>query len=191
MVIWFLSHDLSPKIALIGLKDTDAAYGKPIVYYQGQQLCEQWEAPETMFYIEDETNVITDFPFHKHGILCCETKILQEIQPILGHEIEVLPIHVEGYEYSLLNVVNVLDALDKPKCGFEHFRSGDVKKIFRYAFKEEVLKGTYIFKTPELTVTDIYCTDAFRDLVLSRGWTGLKFTQVYPVDERPEHDRTV
>lgn len=59
-----------------------------------------------------------------------------------------------------------------------------------YFYSSNMLKDTYIFKTPELTSTDIYCTDVFRDLVVQHGWTGLEITQLTPIDERSEVYKT-
>src|SRR5687768_7164864 len=116
MNIWSVSHDMSPPIAMIGHKDMAGSYGAPIVYYDGQRLAGQWKVPETMFYVDASRSVITDFPFHAHGILCCRTSIVPALLELLARETEVLPLHVEGASFSLLNVINVVDALDKEHC---------------------------------------------------------------------------
>lgn len=190
MKIWALQHNIDPPYMSIGIKDKEAAFASPLFYFEGQHLSDSWKILDMEVHGGAGRDLLPDFPFHDHGILCCKSALLEILLPLIENEIEVLRLPMENHDYSLLNVVNVMDVLDKPKCHFELFKSGDVKRIYKYAFREELLKDTYIFKTPELTVTDIYCTDAFRDLVMQHNWTGLKLTQLTPDDERLEYYRT-
>jgi len=114
------------------------------------------------------------------GALMCDNYALEKLMSYIEKDVEILPMCVESRELNVLNVIRIIDCLDKGGSDILYFsNSEDVMDIKKYAFFTEVIGKHCIFKIPQLVRTDIFATDTFRDKVLEHQLTGLKFDLVY------------
>lgn len=52
-------------------------------------------------------------------------------------------------------------------------------RVLKYAFFGDKLGGATIFKIPQFPRSEVYVTDAFRNLVIDNGLLGFKFVDVW------------
>ena len=98
------------------------------------------------------------------------------LSPILGSSVECLPLNYPSRDYFLINVMEQLDCLDEKRSDLSrNDASGYVNNIYEYAFREKVIAGKHIFKTPRKSAAKLYVDEGFRRTVESNGLKGLKF----------------
>lgn len=173
MQIWEIAHQLDRRLAMAAHKNFD--YNAPHIFFQGERLLPSWQVPEAEMNPAQPGARVVDFPFFEHGALLCSKAAWGVLEPYLRTEVELLPVNVEGYDYVLLNPIRVIDCLNKQQSRMRYYKDGSVTHIDHYVFDETKLKGTYLFKTPELTRIYIYATEALREIVEQHQFTGLEF----------------
>ncbi len=81
--------------------------------------------------------------------------------------------------YSLLNVANLVDALDTEQSEIDYFPNLDqISRIKRYVFFPDLVRDQWIFKIPQLP-RPTFVTDRFVDLVNQNHLTGFDFVEVW------------
>ncbi len=97
---------------------------------------------------------------------------------------ELLPLDSKIGEYYFYNVTTVVDALDlaKSKCDFWCDPPTTAVEIDYFAFHEERLFGTSIFRIVELPIYTIV-TKAFVNRVHDGGLHGFQFDKIWPFPE--------
>lgn len=87
-------------------------------------------------------------------------------------DFELLPLSLDGREYYLCNVVNIVDCLDKGKSMFNEF--GGVSKA---VFDASKLPAGKFFKIPEDNCTSIFCTKIVKDVFEKNALSGVEFDE--------------
>lgn len=120
---------------------------------------------------------LRDFIYLKPGVVVCNLKARDLLRSNLGGDVEFVEIKSNvGGPYFLLNVLRVVDALDKTRSSIKRFPDSErVKEISKYAFQEKTLLGLSLFKLPENPSQDIYATTKFLEYFREVGLTGLDF----------------
>ena len=107
-------------------------------------------------------------------------KVIEAVKDLTEGQVEYLPLLCINYEYYLINVVNLVSAIDYSKAKVEYFpNSNRVMMIEKFAFLEEKLKGNHIFTLVEHRGIDIYVSDEFRQRVIDSGATGARFDLIW------------
>ncbi|EFM09650.1 hypothetical protein PaecuDRAFT_3699 [Paenibacillus curdlanolyticus YK9] len=122
-----------------------------------------------------------DFPAILPGVLIFSKKARTIVEPLVGEHVEFLAVdHSEmpDFEINMVNVTNVIDALDYEHTEFRYYSTGEMADYEKPAFQFDKIKNSPIFRVPERTVR-IYVTDEFRDLVLKHKLKGLDFEEVW------------
>jgi hypothetical protein len=158
-------------------------------FYQPLDFCPEWPDFEGQIIGENwscyrakskKNKPVANFMDLDPGVLVCDNFAIIKIGDFLSNEVELLPIDVEGIDYKLINIINIVDCLDEDKSEIKYFKnSRDVNKIIRHVFDTDLLINVKLFKIPQRKRTDIFATDAFRDKILQSGLTGLEFRLVY------------
>lgn len=115
--------------------------------------------------------------------------VATELVYILEDAGELLPIYVDDELWYCLNITKSIDAVDE---NMTEFRINDGKsKLFpvKYAFHEDKLPDSTLFKVSTDNFTNIFCVDRrdTDDQVMNNlfcaiahyGYTGIKFEEVY------------
>ncbi len=173
MKIWEVKHQTSIDVALIAYKHFEDI--DPTVFFQGKKLANSWRVPVARLNPAQPRARVVDFPFFEYGALLCSISAWTILKPFLESEVEILPVDVEHHHYQLLNPIQVINCLDKEQSFMTYSKTGRVTDIQHYVFNQEKLTGIYLFKTPELTRTNIYATEAFREKIADNKITGLEF----------------
>lgn len=176
MKIWLVKHRINKEIATVDYKHF--RYNDPHVFFEGKRLASTWKVPAAHLNPLQPGAQVVDFPFFAYGALLCSQAAWKVLEPHLAAEVELLPVDVEGFDYQLLNPLCVIDCLDKEQGQFTRYKTGRVIEIKHYVFDEDKLNGVYLFKTPEFTRTQLYATDAFRDILEGNNFEGLEFREL-------------
>lgn len=106
-------------------------------------------------------------------------RALDALLPHIGLAVQVVPLVFDEGEYSLLNIVNVIDALDLEKSEKTFYRAdGTLKDVVRHVFRPDVVHDQFIFKIPQAP-RRAFVTDRFVEVVQSAGLTGFQFEELW------------
>ncbi len=118
-----------------------------------------------------------DFPcLNNYGkIPLCSTRAWSALKGILQEYVEPLPLRGEdGSELLLLNVMVTIDAIDLQRSEFSvNAATGRVDRIYKCVFKEQLVSGKPIFKTPLRNGAELFVSEEFRIAVESHRLDGL------------------
>ncbi|TIV65603.1 MAG: hypothetical protein E5V86_11465, partial [Mesorhizobium sp.] len=89
---------------------------------------------------------------------------------------------LRGEEVWLLNVTNVIDALDEARSQIVRFDGGDILAIERYAFDAEKIGTAELFKLP-MRASPVFVNDVFVERVRKAGLRNVSFEPVWTSDE--------
>jgi hypothetical protein len=103
--------------------------------------------------------------------------------------VQAVPVDIEGVDeaYEILNVLDIVDCVDEARSGFSMFprwteEDGQPDKVGDYRI--DVLRidpkratGHELFRTKGWLV-GLVCSECIRDLLISHGVTGIRFTLV-------------
>jgi hypothetical protein len=99
-------------------------------------------------------------------------RAVNALLPLIEDNVEVLPLACEEDKLYIINVIDVVDCLDKERSKLKRFSSGGVMRVEHYVFIKEAIRGKHMFKIPELHVA-VYVSDAFKSAVEENCLEGL------------------
>lgn len=107
------------------------------------------------------------------------------LRPLIGYCCEALPIiHPSGRPFSIIHVMETIDALDEERSELRRSQiDGRVNRVFKYAFRDNLLAGKHIFKLPLESGGELLIDDEFRQAVEKNGLQGLVFNPLPLADE--------
>jgi hypothetical protein len=114
-------------------------------------------------------------------------KAVEFLMPLIGNNVQLLPLKHPTFEYFRLNVLQVIDAIDYEKSTFRKLSNGKLLTVKEYVFKPDCLMGVDIFKVPYFT-TNVYVSDRFRQTVLDNNLTGFEFIELWDSEARDYND---
>lgn len=107
-------------------------------------------------------------------------RAVEILSPLIGENVEFLPLISKDGQFYTMNVINVVHALDIDRSKLERFeKSGKVMIIDEYVFHKDRIEDQLIFKIPEQIRSRVYVTDRFRDAVEKAGLGGFRFKQLW------------
>jgi len=113
-----------------------------------------------------------------------------ELLTILEIAGEILPLNMEtGEKLYLLNILDCINVLDHDRSIRELYSDGTKGRVLQYAFHEDYLSESSLFKIPETSKVEILTysgvkgnsLDEFYTLYKELGFTGLVFKELYPL----------
>lgn len=155
----------------------------------GRVMGSNWPVPRVSYGYDREQAMPAkvDFPWRNADVVVMRAGIPRAIRQEFLRWGELLPLACAEEELLLFNCTTVVDALDEARSEIVRFRSGRVMVIDRYAFRAERLTEAGIFRIPQWGYGgELYVNDAFRDLILGSGLTGLAFKQLWHPVEAPD-----
>lgn len=150
---------------------------------RGESLIRSWDPlPVRNFFGEKEglfPEKISDFPSLIMGDPVFSEQAWRIFEPIIGSYTEPLPlITVEG-KYYALNILNIIDALDKENSQISYNKvTGRVSRVFKHVFNTDKIKDQLIFKVPETKGLEVYVSEEFKKIVEKNNLKGLDFSNV-------------
>jgi hypothetical protein len=114
----------------------------------------------------------------------------EALGPLLGDAVEALPFHCLLGEYFLINVLEVVDALDVGKSDAAFRLDGNVMMIYAYAFRPEALRDKHLFRLPETRWIEMIVSEEFKAAAKAAKLEGLIFEKLSIVEtQRPKKRR--
>ncbi len=113
------------------------------------------------------------------GDLALNTKATNLLRPLFGAEAEFLSISVDNEEWTLLNVTNMQDALDKANSRYKIRSDGTVGRMLEMALDKTQITNARLFRLvgkPSKLFTDD-TPDSFKEIVEGNKVTGLTFDE--------------
>lgn len=90
---------------------------------------------------------------------------------------EFLPVKCEGIQYYIFNVTNIIDNIIDEKNSKKTIEESGYIEVEQLSFIEEKACKNLLFKTNWNGLKNIYCTDEFKSLIESSGYSGLIFSK--------------
>ena len=119
----------------------------------------------SFFYLrepEDEMEITeNDEP---EDVICVNEQVYEKLHPLLKNEVEFLPMQSDDGIYYVMNVINIVDCLDKKACVCAEAPNGLIIDYSELVFDAEKTRNQHIFRTPELPFT-IFVMDSLRKLL--------------------------
>ena len=152
----------------------DDDYYEAFFGLDGRSL-EGWEPP-VMRRAEEGARLYSDFPW-----LGEHAPLLR--QPAVGALAAALRpygelVALRGEKVWLLNVTNVIDALDEAHSQIVRFDGGDILAIERYAFDAAKIGAAEVFKLP-MRASPVFVNDVFVERVRKAGLRNVSFEPVW------------
>ena len=114
------------------------------------------------------------------GIPVVSPRVIKVTKDLIREQVEVLPTICSDCELYILNITNIVDAVDYTKAQVKYFPDGKrVLRFIKLAFVEEKVRDNHIFKLVEKKLTSVYVSDEFRQRILDNNLTGFKFELVW------------
>src|SRR6516164_7488737 len=114
-----------------------------------QPLAPTWRPLRVEGFHEDIGRPMGDFPSSTSNMPILSARAWEVLKPLIGAEVEELPILVDSTVYYAIHVLDVVDCLDYVHSQVERFSNGRMMMVTKYAFIEERIKGKHMFQLPE------------------------------------------
>lgn len=178
MKIWELKSDENSRVLTI---DNKKAISKKHPYYtrfDGSSKIDAWDDCYVMNYRKGK---YTDFPYFGVGLPVCSESTFNKIGDYIKEQVEILPLKHEEMNFIALNVINIIDCVDKKRSEADILTStGDFLGYKKVVFtSEKIPVNTLIFKIPDTGFSCTYVTDRFVELIKLHKLKGLKFIEVW------------
>ena len=175
--IWKLKFEVDRFDNIISKQKMDI---DEIQSFKGSSKINSW-IPKTVIRMEPEKKLsLSNAPgFYPH-LPVFDRSALDVLLPLIKDSVEVLPLIFSEKELFAINIVRILDCIDREKSDCVMFP--DMKRIARfkkYSFYEEKVGGENLFKIKEEPLGWSFVSDTFRNCVQSHNLTGFKFELVW------------
>ncbi|NQX71676.1 hypothetical protein HQN90_36925 [Paenibacillus alba] len=168
----------------LNLPDYDYVRGK----FRGNSVKDIWQAPQ----VEEYKKKGKKYDFcHVYDNPMFNDKAMKALHDLIKDDVEVLPYLHPKDTYYAINVLNVIDCLDRSMAVLDiDEKYNVVRNINKYTFHEERIEHAIIFKIPENLRSEIFVTDIFKEKVEQAGLTGFRFAEIWDSENEywPIHD---
>lgn len=164
MKVWELgTHEKSRQLGFEDISDLKKQSHPLLAGFKGTSLSSVWSLPKLKTLKKGR---YSDFSNLRSGVVVISQEVYSKLHSFIDNQVEFLAVDCEETNYQLVNVLNVLDCVDKVKSKAETAGNGAVVTYLSMVFNQEKIPGsTLIFKIPELVSRRVYVTDAFLKLV--------------------------
>lgn len=155
--------------------------GHPIATdFKGNSKIDDWEPIklETLYKKKYD-----DFPDYIIGKPIVSKKVKLILEPYIAPEVEFLPLIHDEMDLFMVNVTNILDCVDWQRSEVHWSKNQNFLGFNKLKFDfSKIPSDTYIFKFKETAATQVYVTEAFKDIIDQHQLQGLSFSVVYDSD---------
>lgn len=145
----------------------------------------EWVAPEATFYYSEnfrgQIGETPDISIWSTGVLVLNPNAYDVFKSSLSQSGEFLPVLVNGDTYHLMNTLYIIpdEAIDKSQA-IEVIDAGIHLGEANVMFDEEFLTSVNVsvFKSNTDKLLHSFCTDEFKNIYESNGFTGLSFEPI-------------
>lgn len=161
-----------------GYKELTLPEGESLIKHDcarwtGVSKISTWDTPK-LEWLEDEftseSDVDADFVKFSGSVIVTST-VLEVIKPFLREQVEFLPVLIGDETRFIVNVLNVLDVMDKEKSRYKIYSDGKVG-MCEHAFINEPSTTNLIYKVNGF-LGRTFVNDMFVDMVNKNEFSGL------------------
>lgn len=176
MKIWELKSDVKSRMLTIDHNKGITINHPFYEIFDGSSKLQAWDVCYVTNYRKGR---YTDFPSFRLGIPVFSRKTLDILGPYINNYVEFLPLVHEEMDFFAVNVINVIDCVDRQRSKVKTLIStGDSLGYEKIVFSsEKIPEHTLIFKVNGSL--GIYVTDHFIELVNLHKLKGFKFIEVW------------
>ncbi len=145
--------------------------------WSGESKINTWATLELVWLNDDlsqDSDVDADF-IKFSGAMVVSARAFEGLSQHLGGQVEFLPVVIAGETRYILNVLNVLDIMDKEKSIYKIYSDGKVGAC-EHAYINEPDEGQVIYKVKGF-LGRTFSGDSFVELVNDLGLTGALIRQ--------------
>ena len=129
-------------------------------------------------------NLKTDHPklWNAHQTMVLSKRGLNALKDILKDSVEIIPLQCKGREYFVVNILNIIDALNYNNAELKRLSTGLVVGLTKYSFLKEKIQDKNVFKillNGIEMVTEIFVSETFKNIVEENELKGFKFEEVW------------
>ena len=132
-----------------------------------------WRSPK-LVWLQDEftekSDADGDFLKFQGGTPVLSSRAYATLEPLLKDSVEFLPVWVDGEKRYLLNVLHVLDLMEKSRSTFKIYGDGQIGAC-EHAYINEPNSGEYIFKVNGY-LPRVFINETIKNEIESAGLTG-------------------
>lgn len=146
----------------------------------GVPQAKTWVAPDVELLNREGRQRYTSFDtvYLNGDFLAIKDAALPSVVAEMAPSVEFLPLRCAQEPLTLVNVLQVVDALDEDESDLKRFASsGRIMYVNRYVFRPGAVPGSGLFRVPQ-TLGRMFCTQATADLLRQR-LTGLNLQPVW------------
>lgn len=152
--------------------------------FDGRRISDDWKAI-TVSLVKKSLKGMelkpTDMPYLGRGYFAVNHARLKELDRLCGKNYEKLELICDAGDYTLINVVNVIDCLELQQMKYRVYK-GDpesIQKIENFVFKKSKVEKEILFKIKNYSIGHIFCTDTFKHYIEERSIPGLTFEHIW------------
>lgn len=175
MRIWMLKPDVRQYDSFLKPKEFDPDF---IQSFDGRTQTLNWDPISVQRSYNDECLGLSDYPNFCFPV--CSEKAVFVLKPLIESNVEFLPLVFGSDKYWVINILTVLDAVNRSKSVYKTFRDGKRIMAFqKYAFFPEAVTNIPVFKITEEKTRYPFVSDEFKRVVENNCLTGFEFTLVW------------
>jgi hypothetical protein len=152
----------------VGLK----SWGPHVVLGDGVRLGAKWKPLAVKLY-EKRGRSLPELTMLTGYALVAKEQVAEFLTAFVGESVEPLPLKSTGQRWLVLNVLDVVDGLDRSRS-----RLGTDWTRARLAFKPRRVEGRPIFKLAGVINSPVFVDDELKALVEAEQFKGLRFVPV-------------
>ena len=138
----------------------------------------KWKAPYLTFYLERDRNDLMIYPEDELPIVSQRT--WNALKNDFGLDLRTLPVKIylePDLNYYALDVLTVVDCLDKDRSGIEENEEGHIY-VNNPVLNESKIDQSPIFKTYTGLQSPVFVNDVFKKVIEDNELTGFQFSKV-------------
>lgn len=105
-------------------------------------------------------------------------RALDVLLPLIGPSVEVLPLACAEEPWFILNVLDVVPALDLERSEVDRYSDGTIMFVARPVLRRAAVEGRTIFRMAESPLEAIFVSDEVKARIEEHGLTGLRLVEV-------------
>lgn len=129
---------------------------------------------------KNNIEVFTDLTFVEGCTPLISPKAFEIIYPHLKDFAQFFETTTDFGNMYLVNIFNVNNCVNLEKSEVEYFKcSGRLKRIEKYIFYEDRIKGLELFKIPEASNSFPFITEGLKNIIEENGLTGWRYELLF------------
>lgn len=146
--------------------------------FDGRSLINDW-TPSEVTVVKGRKRKWSDVTSLSAGIIILTEKSKAILEDLIKDSVEFLPLIFEGRNYYIINVIKMIDGLNKDKSEYRTFSDGRIMQVLKYEFNSDIVKGHHIFKISEFKRGSVYVSDEFKKRVEENNLMGFDLEELW------------